>query len=242
MDLNLDPYTVLSRAVASIDRDSYAVRFAIYEKEHRLLAQRLASASPTLSDADIVREEQAFRDAIRKIEFGDNAEAQPPEQSLEKTIAPDPRLVPEFLDRRPEGRAFPLSELSHRKKWPKRLVWALVILAAIIFSTWIVAQVATLQNWTVSETIGPQGPVGPQGQAGPPGPPGPSGSTASGIRFAEYGCLSSACTLSCGNEERILTAYALNPGGSFIFEDERRVTVRPIRQPSSKIVLVCIAQ
>jgi hypothetical protein len=242
MGLDLDPYTVLSRAVASIDRDSYAVRFAIYDKEHKLLLQRLASASPTLSNADIAREEQAFRDAIRKIEFGDNVEVQPPEQSLEKTIAPDPRLVPEFGDHRAEERAFRLSELSHRKKWPKRLVWALVILAAIALSAWIVTQVATIQNRTVSETIGPQGPVGPQGPAGPPGPPGPSGSTASGIRFAEYGCASSACTLSCGNEERILTAYALDPGGSFIFEDERRVTVRPIRQPSSKIVLVCIAQ
>jgi hypothetical protein len=239
MDLNLDPYTVLSRAVDSIDRDSYAVRFAIYEKEHKLLVQRLASASPTLSDADIAREEQAFRDAIRKIEFGDNVEVQPPEQSLEKTIAPDPRLVPEFGDHRAEERGFRLSELSHRKTWPKRLVWTLVILAAVALSAWIVTQVVTIQNWTVSETIGPQGPVGPQGPAGPPGPP---GSTASGIRFAEYGCPSSACTLSCGNEERILTAYALNPGGSFIFEDERRVTFRPIRQPSSKIVLVCIAQ
>jgi hypothetical protein len=123
MDLNLDPYTVLSRAVDSIDRDSYAVRFAIYEKEHKLLVQRLASASPTLSDADIAREEQAFRDAIRKIEFGDNVEVQPPEQSLEKTIAPDPRLVPEFGDHRAEERGFRLSELSHRKTWPKQLVW-----------------------------------------------------------------------------------------------------------------------
>jgi hypothetical protein len=239
MDLNLDPYTILSRAVASIDRDSYAVRFAVYEKEHKLLLQRLSLARPTLSDADIAGEEQAFRDAIRKIEFGDNAEVQSSEQSLENTIAPNTRLVPEFLDRRPEERTFPLSELSHRKKWPKRVVWAFITLAAIAFSAWSVTQVPMIHNWTVLERIGPQGPVGPQGPAGPPGPP---GSTASGIRFAEYGCASSACTLSCGNEERILTAYALNPGGSFIFEDERRVTVRPIRQPSSKIVLVCIAQ
>jgi hypothetical protein len=57
MGLQLDPYALLSRAVASIDRDSYAVRFAIYEQEHRKFLQRLALASPMLSEADITREE-----------------------------------------------------------------------------------------------------------------------------------------------------------------------------------------
>jgi hypothetical protein len=115
-------------------------------------------------------------------------------------------------------------------------------LAALGLSGWIVTQTATVRDWMEAKTIGPQGPVGPPGPAGPPGPPGPADSTASGMRFAEYGCASNACTLRCRSDERILTAYAQNPGATFVFEDDRQVTVKPIRQPSSKIILVCAPQ
>jgi hypothetical protein len=71
MTLNVDHFTPLSRAVASIDRDSYAARFAIYDREHKALLRRLATADSPCSDADVAREEQAFRDAIRRIEFAD---------------------------------------------------------------------------------------------------------------------------------------------------------------------------
>jgi hypothetical protein len=249
MGLQLDPYALLSRAVASIDRDSYAVRFAIYEQEHKLFLQRLALASPMLSEADITREEQAFRDAIRRIEFGNEPEPvtsmQPPEPSIEKQILPGPnKLVPEFGDYHAdaEDRASRLFELSQRRKWPKRVVWTLVIMAALSFAAWGAAQTVALQNWMEAKSVGPQGPAGPQGPPGPSGPPGPAGSTTTGIRFAEFGCASAACTLSCRNEERILNAYALNPGGTLVFEDDRQVTVKPTRQPSGKIISVCAAQ
>jgi hypothetical protein len=71
MMLNVDHFTPLSRAVASIDRDSYAARFAVYDREHKALLRRLATAEVPCSDADIAREERAFRDAIRRIEFAD---------------------------------------------------------------------------------------------------------------------------------------------------------------------------
>jgi hypothetical protein len=48
--------------------------------------------------------------------------------------------------------------------------------------------------------------------------------------------------LSCNEDERLLNAYALTPGGVFTFEDDRRVTFRPARRPSSKIVLACVRQ
>jgi len=67
----VDHFTPLSRAVASIDRDSYAARFAIYDREHKALLRRLATADAPLSDEDIAREEQAFRDAVQRIEFAD---------------------------------------------------------------------------------------------------------------------------------------------------------------------------
>jgi hypothetical protein len=72
MMLKLDHFTPLSRAVASIDRDSYAARFAVYDREHKALLRRLATADQPCSDADVAREEQAFREAIRRIEFADD--------------------------------------------------------------------------------------------------------------------------------------------------------------------------
>jgi hypothetical protein len=248
MGLQLDPYALLSRAVASIDRDSYAVRFAIYERVHKLFLQRLALASPVLSEADITREERAFRDAMRRIEFGDETDpvtiVQPPQASIEKQIISGPKLGPEFGDYHvdAEDRASPLLQLSRRKRWPKRVVVTFVFLAALSFAAWSVTQTVPIQNWMEPKQIGSQGPVGPQGPQGPPGPPGPAGSTAFGIRFAEFGCASAACTLSCRNDERIVSAYALNPGGSLVFEDDRQVTVKPVRQPSGKIILVCVPQ
>src|SRR3984893_18868114 len=71
MMLKVDHFTPLSRAVASIDRDSYAARFAVYDREHKALLRRLATAEIPVSDADVAREEQAFRDAVRRIEFAD---------------------------------------------------------------------------------------------------------------------------------------------------------------------------
>src|ERR1700716_3557160 len=68
----VDYYTMLSRAVESLDRDAYAARGAIYDREHKALLKRLISSSAPCSDADIAGEEQAFRDAVRRIEFADD--------------------------------------------------------------------------------------------------------------------------------------------------------------------------
>src|SRR3979411_3317857 len=67
----VDYYTMLSRAVESLERDAYAARGAIYDREHKALLKRLISSSEPCTDADIMREEQAFRDAVRRIEFPD---------------------------------------------------------------------------------------------------------------------------------------------------------------------------
>src|SRR5207302_9142625 len=67
----VDYYTLLSRAVQSLERDAYAARGSIYDREHKALLKRLISSNSPWSDADIAREEQAFRDAIRRIEFPD---------------------------------------------------------------------------------------------------------------------------------------------------------------------------
>jgi hypothetical protein len=96
MTPNVDHFTPLSRAVASIDRDSYAARFAIYDREHKALLRRLATADSPCSDADVAREEQAFRDAIRRIEFADEDD-QPtlvPQDEPAAEAPPEPRLDP----------------------------------------------------------------------------------------------------------------------------------------------------
>src|ERR1700722_15049482 len=72
----VDYYALLSRAVESLERDAYAARGAIYDREHKALLKRLISSSSPCTDADIVREEQAFRDAIRQIEFPDDEPVQ----------------------------------------------------------------------------------------------------------------------------------------------------------------------
>jgi hypothetical protein len=93
MMLNVDHFTPLSRAVASIDRDSYAARFAVYDREHKALLRRLATAEVPCSDADIAREERAFRDAIRRIEFADEDDRPtlvPPDEPVAEA-PPEPR-------------------------------------------------------------------------------------------------------------------------------------------------------
>jgi hypothetical protein len=90
---------------------------------------------------------------------------------------------------------------------------------------------------------GPSGPAGPAGPSGPPGPPGPSGAAAASgimIRTVENECRQ-VCPVACEANERILGSFAINPGSTFVFEDDRRATFRPQRQGVSvKVVLSCI--
>ena len=65
----VDYYNLLSHAVESLERDAYAARGAVYDREHKALLRRLISSALPCTDEDIAREERAFRDAIRRIEF-----------------------------------------------------------------------------------------------------------------------------------------------------------------------------
>jgi len=100
-----DHYTPLSRAVASIDRDAYAARFAIYDRAHKALLKRLATATSPPTPEDIEREETAFRHAVRRVEFADE---------LAQEEAESPALVPQH--ERPEEEQA-LHELR-RDPWP----------------------------------------------------------------------------------------------------------------------------
>jgi hypothetical protein len=64
-----DYYTLLSGAVAGFDRDAYAARGAVYDREHKALLRWLLSPNSTLSESEIAEEQLAFRAAVRRIEF-----------------------------------------------------------------------------------------------------------------------------------------------------------------------------
>lgn len=120
-----------------------------------------------------------------------------------------------------------------KRNWLPILAGALLLFGIVGLGSWSLSRAGFFAAQSV------QGPAGPRGPQGPPGPPGAAAATGSGIRFAEFGCVAPTCLLSCNDAERIINAYALTPGGSFTFENDRSVTFRPVRRPSNKIVLVC---
>jgi len=114
---------------------------------------------------------------------------------------------------------------------PVRLLMIPLLLALLALSACEEKQVAGPQG-----EKGEQGPPGPAGPAGPAGPTGPAGTV---IRFVDGECRQ-ACTVACEANERILTTHAINPGGTFVFEDESRATFRPQRQGVAvKVVVAC---
>jgi hypothetical protein len=87
---------------------------------------------------------------------------------------------------------------------------------------------------------GDAGEKGESGPAGPPGPAGPVGASGTAIRFVDTECRQ-GCKVACEENERILGAYAINPGGAFIYESDSQATFRPQRQGIAiKVVLTCI--
>jgi hypothetical protein len=95
---------------------------------------------------------------------------------------------------------------------------------------------------------GPAGPSGPAGPAGPAGPPGPaaffglaSGANGPAIRVIARTCEQHSCGASCEENEQILNAYALTPGGAISFIDQRNATFRPQKRPAV-LVLVCVGK
>jgi hypothetical protein len=116
MMLQTDYFTPLSQAVASIDRDSYAARFAVYDREHKALLRRMATADSRCSAADVAREEEAFRDAIRRIELADGDEQPtlvPKDEPAAEELAPEPRLDPLRLEpRAPRREALDVSSVA----------------------------------------------------------------------------------------------------------------------------------
>ena len=105
MALKVDYYTTLSRAVAALDRDSYAARGAVYDREHKALLRRLFSADPPHADEDIEREQQAFRAAVRRIEFGDDDHEHVPLVPQREAAHDEPAAAPAITPPTPAATA-----------------------------------------------------------------------------------------------------------------------------------------
>ena len=113
----------------------------------------------------------------------------------------------------------------------------------VILAAFLLAACGQSEPPAKGET-GPPGPAGPSGSTGPPGPagpPGPGGANGRAIRVIAAPCNQTACGASCEENEQILNAYALNPGGAIGFIDQRNVTFRPKERPTV-LVLACIAK
>jgi hypothetical protein len=125
----VDYYTLLSRAVEALERDAYGARGAIYDREHKALLKRLISSSAPCSDADMAKEERAFRDAIRRIEFPDEgvqAQRTPQREPAAETAWPSSAReraralrheLPQAPANDPERAAPPEARRKRRRFW-----------------------------------------------------------------------------------------------------------------------------
>jgi hypothetical protein len=68
-----------------------------------------------------------------------------------------------------------------------------------------------------------------------------SGAQGPNIKVIARPCDQLSCGVSCEENDQIINAYALNPGGLIAFVDERHVTFRPNKRPAI-LVLVCIGR
>jgi hypothetical protein len=119
----VDYYALLSHAVETLEEDAYAARGAVYDREHKALLKRLINSSTPCSDADIAREERAFRDAIRRIEFPDGPVQAPRTPQIERGPASDwPRSSRDRAraQRREPPRAPPREPTADRERAPPR--------------------------------------------------------------------------------------------------------------------------
>jgi hypothetical protein len=86
---------------------------------------------------------------------------------------------------------------------------------------------------------GPPGPPGARGPQGPPGPRGPAGEA--GIRIVRSICATGNCTVSCDNDEVLLTAHCGVGRAQAIYPTEHSALCRsPASRARVEIVVACV--
>jgi hypothetical protein len=90
-----------------------------------------------------------------------------------------------------------------------------------------------------------QGQPGPKGDPGPPGPPGAKGDPGPpgaplGVRMVRSNCDATNCTVQCGEDELLLTAYCGARRNPAVMPTERSATCRSPVPANSPVVAICM--
>jgi len=90
-----------------------------------------------------------------------------------------------------------------------------------------------------------QGQPGPKGDPGPPGPPGAKGDPGPpgaplGVRMARSSCDATNCTVQCGEDELLLTAYCGARRAPAVLPTERSATCRSPVPANSPVIAICM--
>jgi hypothetical protein len=90
---------------------------------------------------------------------------------------------------------------------------------------------------------GAKGPTGDQGPAGPKGPSGDRGSPGqeSSLRIVQSNCDQASCTVQCGENEILVTAYCGPKRNAAIIPTDRSATCRARVSANSPLIAVCAA-
>jgi hypothetical protein len=107
------------------------------------------------------------------------------------------------------------------------------ILIAILFCA---AMASCGQGQGPAGPKGDPGPSGPRGEKGDPGPPGPP----SGIRVVKADCDARGCTVQCGDDEMLLTAYCGPRRNAAVIPTERAATCRNPVPANNPVVAACV--
>jgi hypothetical protein len=139
----------------------------------------------------------------------------------------------------------PTTDPRRRKRNRELIVgwYLLLIIGLVVFVARTFIPSSPVRTTTEPEVITQsQSAEAPSSDSKAPNRPGMQSSTNNIVRFAQFGCASATCTLSCEASERIMNAFMLGSGATFIYENDQSVTVKPPSIPSAKIVLVCQRQ
>ena len=101
----------------------------------------------------------------------------------------------------------------------------------------------TLTGCGQSPQQGPKGDPGPPGPAGPAGPQGaqgpPGAAPAPAVRVLRANCDDAACTVQCGEDEMLITAYCGAKRNPAVYPTERSASCRARGPANTPLVAAC---